>query len=201
MIKDISSLNIRFCREIIGCSNKLMPYIIAGKRIINTIIISPPKCGKTTLLRDMVRNISDGISKLGLDGMKVCVVDERSEIGACYSGIPQMQVGIRTDILDNCPKSKGIMLAIRSMSPDVIVCDEIGTRGDMESLLMALNCGVSIITTIHGEGIEDLHNRAVFNEIVENKVFKRAIVLSGKRGVGTIEGIYDLNINEDLWGK
>jgi len=200
-IKDIASLNIRICREVLDCSSKVMPYIVNQGFVKNTIIISPPKCGKTTLLRDITRHISDGIKNSDFQGKKVCVIDERSELGGCYNGIPQMDIGFRTDILDNCPKSQGIMLAIRSMSPDVIVCDEIGTKKDMESLLMALNCGVSIITTIHGSDVEDLYKRAVFREIVENRVFSIAIVLSGRSGVGTVEEVYDFNKSESLWRR
>ncbi|PRR78789.1 hypothetical protein CLLI_13710 [Clostridium liquoris] len=189
-IKDTASLNIRICREVMGCSDRIMPYIIQKNRIENTIIISPPKCGKTTLLRDITRNISNGIKEIDFNGKKVCVIDERSEIGACYSGVPQLNVGLRTDVLDSCPKSCGIMMAIRSMSPDVIVCDEIGTDADIESIISAMNSGVSLITTIHGYHIEDLYERTVFKRIVDNKVFKKAIVLSNKNGVGTVEYIY-----------
>lgn len=200
-IKDIASLNIRVCREVVNCSTKLMPYIVKKDFVRNTIIISPPKCGKTTLLRDITRNISAGIKDSNFKGKKVCVIDERSELGGCYNGVPQMDLGFRTDILDNCPKSQGIMLAIRSMSPDVIVCDEIGTKKDMEGLLMALNCGVSIVATIHGNDVDDLYKRAVFKEIIENRVFSIAIVLSGLNGVGTIEEIYDFDKNESLWRR
>ena len=192
-IRDIASLNIRICREIIGCANKIMPYIIQNHHIDNTIIISPPKCGKTTLLRDIARNLSNGMEKYDYNGQKVCIIDERSEIGACYKGMPQMRVGIRTDVLDGSPKSEGIMMAIRSMSPEVIICDEIGTYDDMDSIIMALNSGINLITTIHGFGIEDLFRRNVFKKLIDNKVFKKAIVLNNKNGVGTIDYIYDFD--------
>jgi len=136
---------------------------------------------------------------MGLTGKKVCVIDERSEIGACFNGIPQLNVGMRTDILDGCPKSQGIIMVIRSMSPEVIVCDEIGTYKDMDSILTALNSGVSLITSIHGYGTEDLYSRPVFKEIVENKVFKRAIVLSNREGSGTVEYIYNFLDDSIIW--
>lgn len=192
-IKNISSVNIRVCKEVLGCSNKIMPIIVQEKSVLNTIIISPPKCGKTTLIRDITRNLSNGIKKLEITGKKICVIDERSEICASSDGIPQLDVGLRTDVLDNCPKSQGIMMAIRSMSPDIIVCDEIGTYDDVKSILAALNCGINLITTIHGFGIEDLKNRDVFKEVLDNHIFQRAIVLSGKHGVGTVEYVYDFN--------
>lgn len=197
-IKDIASINIRICREIIGCSNKVLKYICKDKEIQNTIIISPPKCGKTTILRDIVRNLSLGIRELNISGKKVSVIDERSEIAACYKGMPQLEVGLRTDIFDNCPKHLGIIMAIRSMAPEVIVADEIGTSEDIASIIMALNCGVKVITTIHGNSIEDFINRKVFNDAIENKVFKRALVLSNKRGIGTIEYIYDFDLKRRL---
>lgn len=200
-IKNISSLNIRICREVIGCSNKLLPYISSKGEILNTIIISPPKCGKTTLLRDMVRNISQGVLSERLTGKKVVVIDERSEIAACYEGIPQMDVGIRTDVYDNCIKSEGIMIAIRSMAPDLIICDEIGTKKDMESVIAALNSGVNLITTIHGFGVEDMYERYLFKELIENNVFKRAIVLSNSKGVGTVDYIFDFKLKTAIWGN
>lgn len=198
-IKDISSINIRACKEIIGCADKVMPYIINNNSVHNTIIISPPKCGKTTLLRDITRIISQGDRNKNFIGKNVSIIDERSEIAGSFKGIPQMEVGNRTDVLDNCPKSEGIMMAIRSMSPDVIVCDEIGTQKDMDSILMSLNSGINLITTIHGFGIEDLYKRLVFKDIVENYVFSRGIVLSNKKGIGTIECIYDFTKGTDIW--
>jgi len=194
-IRNISSINIRVCSEVIGCSDKLIKYIYSQKenRIFNTIIISPPKCGKTTILRDIARNISNSI---GLYGRKVAVIDERSEIGACHFGIPQNDLGMRTDILDNCLKKEGMIMAIRSLSPEILICDEIGTKGDVEALLMAFNSGVNIITSIHGFTIEDLYKRKVFHELLDNGIIERAIVLSSRKGVGTIENIYELREGE-----
>jgi stage III sporulation protein AA len=197
-IKYISSINIRISRAVENCSKKFIPYMFNGKRLLNTIIISPPKCGKTTVLRDLAKNISDGINSMGIDGRKVCIIDERSELAACYEGIPQMNVGMRTDVLDSCIKSEGIMMAIRSMSPDVIVCDEIGREEDMKSILSALSCGVNVITSIHGFGIEDLYKRFVFKNLIDNKVFDRAIVLSNRKGISTVEYIYDFNEKRQL---
>lgn len=200
-IKNLGSLNIRVCHQVLGCANKVMPMISENNEVINTVIISPPRCGKTTLIRDIARNISNGVDNLKLTGRKVCIVDERSEISSCYNGIPQMDVGIRTDVLDNCPKADGIMMAIRSMAPEVIICDEIGTYRDMESIIMALNCGVKLVTTIHGYGIEDLFNRPVFKDIMDNHAFRRAIILSSVNGVGTVEYIYDFEKNEKVWRR
>lgn len=197
-IRNISSLNIRICREIIGCSDKVIKYIVSERKIYNTIIISPPKCGKTTILRDIARNISNGISSLGVNGKKVVVIDERSEIGACYFGIPQNNLGIRTDILDNCLKREGLIMAIRSLSPEILICDEIGTKGDIEALLMAFNSGVNIVTTIHGFTIEDLYKRKVFSDLIDNEILERVIILSNRNGIGTIESVYSLKGGENI---
>lgn len=191
-IKNITSLNIRVCREIIGCSNNLINSLVENNRVFNTLIISPPKCGKTTLLRDITRNISNGISQIGFQGKRTVVIDERSEIAACFNGIPQMNVGMRTDVYDSCIKSEGMMMAVRGLSPEVIICDEIGTYKDMEGLMMAYNSGVSIIATLHGRNIEELYRRPVFKEIIENNIINKVVLLSAKRGIGTIEGIYNV---------
>lgn len=197
-IRNISSVNIRICTEVIGCSNKAMKYIFSDNKVHNTIIISPPKCGKTTLLRDITRNISNGVNSIGLSGKKVVVIDERSEIGACHFGIPQMNLGIRTDILDNCLKGEGLIMSIRSLSPEVLICDEIGTKGDIEALVMAFNSGVNIITTIHGFTIEDLYKRKVFYDLLDNGIIERVITLSTRNGVGTIEKVYALKGGEKM---
>lgn len=197
-IRNISSVNIRICKEIIGCSNKVIKYIASEDKIYNTIIISPPKCGKTTILRDIARNVSNGISSLGIIGRKVVVIDERSEIGACYFGIPQNDLGIRTDVLDNCLKREGLIMAIRSLSPEILICDEIGTKGDINALLMAFNSGVNIVTTIHGFTIEDLYKRKVFCDLLDNDILERAIILSNRNGIGTIENVYSLKGGENI---
>lgn len=199
-IKYPASLNIRICREINDCSNKILPYIFKDSMVENTIIISPPNCGKTTLLRDIAKKLSNGIKKLDLKGMKVCIIDERSEIASCVNGVPQLNVGLRTDVLDSCPKSQGIMMAIRSMSPDVIVCDEIGSTKDIESIIKAMNSGVKLITTVHGYDVKDIYEREIFKGAIENKVFQKAIVLSSRKGVGTVEYIYSFKGKNIIYG-
>ena len=197
-IKNISSLNIRICKEVIGASNKVMRLIAENDRVYNTLIVSPPKCGKTTILRDIAKNLSNGMYQINLKGKKVTIVDERSEIAACYNGIPQMNVGIRTDILDNCLKKSGMIMAIRSLSPEVLICDEIGTEGDLEALNMAFNSGVNIIITVHGYDINDIYNRKVFKELIDNCVLERIILLSNRRGAGTIEKVYKVSRGKGL---
>lgn len=197
-IKHISSLNIRISREVLGCSDKVLKHIIKGKdKINNTLIISPPQCGKTTLIRDIVRNISNGNEEFLFSGMKVALIDERNEISGSYLGVPQMDVGIRTDVIETCPKDIGIMMLLRSMSPNVIVTDEIGNIDEIKALYTALNGGVSLITTVHGDSIDDIRNRKELSNLLDSELFKKVIILSSKKGPGTIEKIYDLE--EKRW--
>ena len=195
-IKNISSLNIRISKAVVGSSKKIMPIITGGDRIYNTLIISPPKCGKTTILRDIAKNISNGMYTVGLKGKKVVIIDERSEVAACYNGVPQMDVGIRTDVLDNCLKKTGMIMAIRSLSPDVLICDEIGTLGEVEALNMAFNSGVNIVVTVHGFDIEDIYSRKVFKELIDESIIERVVVLSSRKGAGTIERVYKIERGE-----
>ena len=137
-IQYISSLNIRVSHEVLGCADRLIPYIVANKQVCHTLIISPPCCGKTTLIRDLIRQISDGNEYV--KGCSVGVVDERSELGGCYLGIAQNHLGTRTDVLDCCPKAEGMIMLIRSMSPQVIAVDEIGTVEDIHAIEYAMQC-------------------------------------------------------------
>lgn len=157
--------------------------------MLNTLIVSPPRCGKTTLLRDLVRQVSDGNSYI--KGCTVGVVDERSEIAGCYLGIPQNQVGIRTDILDACPKSKGMMMLVRSMAPRVIAVDELGGAEDVYAMEYAMNCGCKLIATVHGKSMEEIRKKPLFENLVKEHRFDRYIVLGNVGGIGSVEGIYD----------
>ena len=191
-IKDISGLNIRLSKQVIGCAGKIMRYIIKGKSdIYNTLLISPPQCGKTTLLRDIARYLSDGIPGRDFKGIKVGIVDERSEIAACFRGLPQNNVGIRTDVLDGCLKSVGMTMMIRSMSPNALITDEIGCEGDRDAILGALNAGVKIITSAHGYNISELKSRREVLKLLEDKVFDRYIVLGNSKGPGTLVEVID----------
>lgn len=190
-LKNINGLNIRISHQIIGCANNLVDYIYDGTKVFHTLIVSPPRCGKTTLLRDIIRNLSNG-TKLK-KGLTVGVVDERSEIAGCYKGIPQNDIGVRTDILDACPKVEGIMLLLRSMSPEIIAVDEIGKTEDLYAIEEILNSGIKIICTVHGKTLDDLNKKPVLNQLISKKIFERIIVLNRSKGVGTVEGIYNDN--------
>lgn len=188
-IKHIAFINIRLSHQVKGCGDKVMPYIIHQKTIFHTLIISPPRCGKTTLLRDMIRQLSNGVSTM--PGLNVGVVDERSEIGACYMGIPQNELGIRTDILDCCPKVEGMMMLIRSMSPSIIAVDEVGSREDIEAIEYVMNCGCKLIATVHGSTIDDIKNKPILGKMVREKIFERYIILNNRGQVGNLEEVYD----------
>ena len=178
-VKYISSLNFRIAREIIDCSNKILNQIIdiPNKTIFNSIIVSPPGKGKTTILRDTVRRISDGIPEIDFEGKNCGVVDERGEIAACFRGVPQNDVGIRTDVIENVSKEKGIHMLIRSMAPQIIACDEIGSKEDVKAIEYALYSGVKGIFTMHGKNSDDVkNNREVYN-LIESKEVQKVLFI------------------------
>ncbi|WMM26926.1 stage III sporulation protein AA [Tissierella sp. MB52-C2] len=190
-IKNISSLNIRIGREVLGVSDNVLPYITKdSNNFYNTLIISPPQCGKTTLLRDIVRNLSNGVVG-NSKGFKVSLVDERSELAGMYNGIAQKDVGIRTDILDGCLKSDGIIMAIRALSPDIIAVDEIGGKKDVEAIHEALRAGIKLMATVHGGTLEEVRNKSSMRELFRENIFERFIILDRSEGVGTIKELID----------
>lgn len=191
----ISSLNIRLARNITDCSKPILPFVIdrVNKQIYNVLLISPPRCGKTTILRDLIRQLSNGNEKLGIPGVQIGLVDERSEIAACENGIPSIDLGPRVDVLDACPKAKGLLMLIRSMAPEVVATDEIGRAEDVAAVQEAIHAGVSVITTVHSRTIHDLFERPHIGELVKHKTFDRYIILSNRLGPGTIEEIYNAN--------
>lgn len=186
-MRDVSSVCIRISRELKGCAEEVFPFIRSGRYdIYNTMIISPPRCGKTTMLRDICRIISTGSEKADFAGLRTVVIDERSEIAACYRGIPQNDCGPRTDVLDGCRKPEGIEMALRGMSPAVIIMDELGTRQDAESIKMAWNAGTRIVATAHAYDTDDFKRRLGFDILTGENGFERYIVLgihNGKRWV------------------
>lgn len=194
-INYISSLNFRIAKQVLGCSNKILKYVlnIDENSVYNTLIVSPPGAGKTTLLRDLIRRISNGMDQF--NGINVGVVDERGEIAAMYRGIPQNDVGTRTDILDNVPKSVGMNMLIRSMGPRVIVADEIGNIKDVEAINYAVCSGVKGIFTAHGKCIEDIKLNPALNQLMNSFLFERIIFIQDKvkQEKGEIDKVYELN--------
>lgn len=188
-IREITSFNIRIAREKRGVAQKVLPFLFAEGKILSTLVISPPQCGKTTLLRDLARSISYGNQYAS--SRKVSIVDERSEIAGCLNGVPQRDVGPRTDVLDACPKALGMMMMIRTMSPEVLIVDEIGRTEDSEAIWEAIHAGVAIICSAHGSNLREVSRRPMLGKLVQQGAFDRYIVLSRAAGPGTVEGIYD----------
>ena len=178
-IKYISSLNIRIAREVKNCSTRILREIIdiENKTIYNSIIVAPPGRGKTTILRDIIRRLSDGIEEINFRGKTCGVVDERGEIAAMYKGAPQNDVGIRTDIIENVSKNKGVHMLIRTMAPEIIACDDIGSKEDVEAIHYALYSGVKGIFTMHGKNVEDIKNNKQIYELIENREIQKIIFL------------------------
>ncbi len=185
----ISSVNIRMSHEIPGCADGLLPLITKNREVCHTLIISPPCGGKTTLLRDLIRQISDGNSHV--KGCTVGVVDERSEIGGCYLGVAQNHLGSRTDILDCCPKAEGMIMLIRSMAPRVLAVDEIGAQEELRAVEYAMQCGCKLIASVHGNSMEEIAAKPGLSELVKRRRFERYVVLQNQQHPGEIKEIYD----------
>lgn len=180
----VSGLNFRIAQEIIGCSNKIMPNIIRGETIYNTLIIAMPGMGKTTLLRDIIRNLSNGFTdgNTKIKGQNISVIDERGEISATYRGGSQNDLGMRTDVLNDIPKAIGMKMAIRSMAPQIIAADEIGSVDDVNAIQYAICCGIKGIFTAHGNSVEDVKKNTELKSLIDNKIFEKFIIIKKEDG-------------------
>lgn len=187
-IKNFSGLTIRVPHQVTNCAVKVMPYIFDGEKLLNTLIISPPGLGKTTLLRDITRVISSGQKVIN-----TLVIDERYELSGLTNGRCQMNLGTYSDVLAGASKEFGFYEGVKSMRPDVVVCDEIATESDMKGIEFAINSGVKIIATAHGEDCHSLEKKPVYKKLLSDKSFKRFIILSGSSGVGTVDAVLDEN--------
>ncbi|NLX63724.1 MAG: stage III sporulation protein AA [Clostridiaceae bacterium] len=195
-IKDISSVNIRFSRQVKGCARDIFQQLIRNRQDIhNTLILSPPRCGKTTILRDLCRLISQGLGNDSFRGLRTAVIDERSELAASFRGVPQNDLGPRTDILDGCRKSQGIEMMLRGMAPQVIVVDELGAMEDADAIRMAWNAGVRIIATAHAFGLEDFKRRLGVGQLAGKDGFERIVLLGMNNGKRWAK-VMDANGNE-----
>lgn len=192
MIRDISSYNFRIAKEKVGIASPYIQSVYEG-RWKNTMLIGPPQAGKTTLLRDFARVVSQGDVVRRIKPQKVGIVDERSEIAGCVKGVPQYTFGERIDVLDACPKAEGMMMLVRSMSPHVILVDEIGKKEDVDAILEAIFAGVQLIVTVHGYSLEEIRKRPSLQPLFHNGTFDRFIEISNSPNPGTVTDIKNRN--------
>lgn len=178
--RSISSLAIRFCHEVPGVAGSLPPQLFQGDSFQNTLIFSPPGGGKTTLLRDLIRCVSDGV---GCTARRVGVADERGELGGMVRGRPQLDLGRHTDILDGCPKAEALLMLLRGMNPQVLAADEITAPGDMQAMEEVAGCGVGLLATAHGASPEEIRLRPVYRALLKREIFRRFVWISIKDGV------------------
>lgn len=179
-LRHISGADLRVARQIQGTAGPIADRLWQDGRLENTLILAPPGAGKTTLLRDLIRCISEGESGPAL---RVAVVDERGELAATWQGYAQMELGRHTDVLSGCPKALGIPLLLRGMNPQVIAVDEITVQEDIRAMEQAVGCGVVLLATAHGNGVEDLQRRPLYRRMMDEGIFRNLITIHGKGGV------------------
>lgn len=182
-LRDISSLSVRVARTVVGQAKGLLPGLMGQGAPLSTLILAPPGAGKTTLLRDLVRGLSDG--DVG-SPCRVGVADERGEIAALWQGEPQLYVGRHTDVIDGCPKAEGLSILIRGMNPQAVAVDEITDPSDVEAIRLAAGCGVALLATAHGNGVDDLRRRPVYRALLADQIFQRLIVIGHQNGKRTM---------------
>ena len=178
-LRDIFSLSIRVARSVEGQAVELLPRLTENGVFLSTLILAPPGEGKTTLLRDLVRGLSDGDAGPPL---RVGVADERGEIAALWQGEPQLYAGRHTDVIDGCSKAEGLSILVRGMNPQVVAADEITDPADVQAITGAAGCGVALIATAHGAGRDDLTRRPVYRALLENGIFRRLAVIERQGG-------------------
>lgn len=173
-LTDISSINLRVAHAIIGAADSILPALVRGRTVYNTLVVSPPGGGKTTLLRDIARQL--GSEKYGF---RVGLADERGELAAMHRGTPQNDIGIFTDVYDGCPKAQAMQMLLRGMAPDVVITDELGGPEDEQAVRALTYAGVRIICSLHGEGREDALARPGIGELLRAGIFRKVVVLGG----------------------
>ena len=185
-LRDVSSLAIRIPRVHEDTALPVLPELLEDGRPVSTLILSPPGGGKTTLLRDLIRSVSEGE---GCTPLRVSLADERGEVAAMYNGRPQLEVGRRTDVAEGCPKAQGLMLLLRAMNPQVLAVDEITAPEDVGALITAAGCGVTLLATAHGEGRAGLERRPLYRPLLDEGLFRFLVRIrrEGERRIHTIE--------------
>ena len=200
-LRDISSVNIRVAMAHQGGAQILLPWMLSPlQKVLSTLIIGPPCSGKTTLLRDLARQLGDGTFMSMLKPQHVAVVDERSEIAAVYDGVPAFAIGKATDVLDNCDKALGMIVMLRAMAPDVIITDEIGSAGDVVAILEMARSGVTFIGTLHANSIDDLKARTTLSPLFQDKTIERFIFIERLHRQTVVRKVYDRHLRLILPG-
>lgn len=177
-LKNISSISIRIAREAIGSSNELIDKLHLNEELKNVLILGPPSSGKTTLLRDLCRQIGNE--------KRISLIDEKNEISASFKAASQNDIGNFTDVFDSYSKYYGILSAVKIMSPQLIICDEIGTKDDLEALDYAINSGVNIIATMHSNDIDDAYKKPYMKNLFSRNAFDYIVVLGTNESLGKI---------------
>ena len=180
-ISPLSGLNIRLARAVPGIGKEVLERLCVGGEFVSTLVLAPPGGGKTTLLRDVIRCLSDGI---GSAPHRVGLVDERGEVAAMRQGMAQLDVGENTDVMDGCPKARGLIMLLRGMNPQVLAADEITAEEDVQAIRLAAGCGVRLLCTAHAAGREDLSRRPLYRGLIEAGIFHRLLTIrveSGRR--------------------
>lgn len=176
----LSSAAIRVARQVTGAAAPVERELLDTEgKLCSTLILAPPGAGKTTLLRDLIRMTSQGE---GMAPQRVAVADERGEVAALWNGVPQLDVGERTDVLEGCPKAQALMMLLRAMNPQVLAADEITAPEDVAALISAAGCGVKLLATAHGSGREDLSRRPLYRQLMEARVFERLLLIRTEKG-------------------
>jgi len=173
----VSSLALRISREVRGAGEEVIRELTGEGAFRSTLLLSPPGVGKTTLLRDLVRLLSDGDPKSGLSPQRVSLADERGEVAALQDGVPRMDVGRQTDVLENCPKDRAVLQLLRTMNPQIVALDEVTAPEDVQAIRYAANCGVQILATAHADGLSDLLARPLYRELLRLGVFRHAVLI------------------------
>ncbi len=173
-LTEISSVNLRVAHEIKGVADVVLPALVHGGDIYNTLVVSPPGGGKTTLLRDMARQL--GSEKYGF---RVGIADERGELAAMYRGVPQCDVGIFTDVYDGCPKGRAMQMLLRGMAPQIVITDELGGEEDEKAVRALTYAGVRVVCSVHGASREDMLARPGIGEMLRAGIFRKVVLLGG----------------------